>query len=529
MPTISKFLLSHSNSVVDTMYSQRSSRLALANLLVLASLTSAVSYDPVVPCSSLTVTPPEGATVINATGTERYNVTYTLSPTYNGVAGSINICDMEVFLTHGDAGDQVRFSIYLPLKGWNGRWQGTGGGGFTAGGFDFELVPAVTSGYSAGSTDAGVPLDGNTDVWYNNTQLVDNFVYLSLHEMTVLGKELSEQFYGKKPEYSYWFGCSTGGRRGYSEAQRYPEDYDGIFAGSPAINWAQLTVADYWPIVAQNIAGGDVPMCKFEAMGNASVAVCDSLDGAKDGLISNPLICHFDATTMVGKEVPCGNSTAKITNEDATVWNSIRHGPAGEEGRSLWYGLQPGTDYNDQAARPGFEISLQVIADFLAGTPGLDITKMNQSQFVDYFDQSLSKLKAVWGTDNPDLSAFKARGGKLVTWHGWSDNLIAPQGTLDYWKRVVDTMGGEEEVDDFYRVFMAPGFAHCGGGPGPQLPTDNLAPVVEWLEKGIAPETFLFSGNGQSRALCKYPKELEYKGYGNVSDASSWKCVTNGP
>ncbi|KAJ8130607.1 hypothetical protein O1611_g3021 [Lasiodiplodia mahajangana] len=132
------------------------------------------SIPPTASCSSLTVTPPEGATLINATAIERYNVTYA-GPTYNGVAKSVDICDVEVFLTHGDAGDAVRFSIYLPLAGWNGRWQGTGGGGFAAGGFDFELVPAVSSGYSAGATDAGVPLDGNTDVWYNSTQLVENF------------------------------------------------------------------------------------------------------------------------------------------------------------------------------------------------------------------------------------------------------------------------------------------------------------------------------------------------------------------
>ncbi|KAI1416463.1 tannase and feruloyl esterase [Hypoxylon sp. FL1857] len=496
--------------------------LALGSL-VQTCLGSYASYTT--PCSSLTVTPPEGASVINVTGTERYNVTYD-GPTYNGPSGSVNICDVEVYLTHGDAGDAVRFAIYLPLEGWNGRWQGTGGGGFAAGGFDFELVPAVASGYSAGATDAGVGLDGNTDVWYNSTQLVENFVYLSLHEMTVIGKELSEKFYGRKPEYSYWFGCSTGGRQGMSEAQRYPEDYDGIFAGAPAINWDKITMADYWPLAVQNQNGEPVPLCKLSAIGNASVDACDLLDGAADGLISNPVKCKFDAKSVVGMEVQCdGNVTTTITESDANVWNKIRDGPTDEKGNFLWYGLQPGANYQTQAIQPGFLISIQWIADFLLRHPGLDVSDIKQDEFVDLFHKSVSEFGNLWGTDNPDLSAYRARGGKILTWHGWADDLISPLGTLDYWKRVVDLAGGEKETDEFYRVFMAPGLGHCGQGPGPQIPTDNLAPLVEWVEKGKAPETILFSGNGQSRNICKFPKELEYRGSGNVSDAASWECV----
>ncbi|KAI0829500.1 tannase and feruloyl esterase [Hypoxylon sp. FL0890] len=483
------------------------------------------SFPCITPCSSLTVTPPDGATLINVTATERYNVTYD-GATYNGVGGPVDICDVEVYLTHGDAGDAVRFAIYLPLNGWNGRWQGTGGGGFAAGGFDFEMVPAATNGYSTGSTDAGVGLDGNTDVWYNSTQLVKNFVYLSFHEMTVMGKDLSEKFYGRKPEYSYWFGCSTGGRQGMSEAQRYPEDYDGIFAGAPAINWDKITVADYWPIAVQNQGDEPVPLCKLSAIANASINACDLLDGAADGLISNPLKCEFDAKSVVGMKVQCdSNATTNVTESDATVWNKIRDGLKDERGNFLWYGLQPGTDLLNQAVPPGFLISRQWISDFLLRSPGLDVSDIKQDELVDLFHQSVSEFGELWGTDNPDLSAYRKRGGKILTWHGWSDDLIAPQGTLDYWQRVVDLAGGEKATDEFYRVFMAPGLGHCGGGPGPQIPTDNLAPLVEWVEKGKAPETILFSGNGQSRNICKFPKELEYSGSGNVSDAASWKCV----
>ncbi|GAP92995.1 putative feruloyl esterase B [Rosellinia necatrix] len=481
--------------------------------------------SPTVPCSSLTVTPPDGASLINATATERYNVTFEGS-TYNGVAGSVNICDVEVYLTHGDAGDAVLFAIYLPLEGWNGRWQGTGGGGFVAGAFDFELVPAVTSGYSAGATDAGVGLAGNTDAWYNSTQLIENFVHLSLHEMTVLGKDLSEKFYGKKPEYSYWFGCSTGGRQGMIEAQRYPEDYDGIFAGAPAINWDKLLVADYWPLAVQNQGDEPVPLCKLSAIGNASVNACDLLDGAADGLISNPLKCQFDANSVVGMEAQCdGSITGTITEHDAAVWNKIRDGPKDQNDSFLWYGMQPGTNVQNLAIQPGFLLSKQWIGDFILQDPSLDVSDIKEDELADLFHLSVSGFNNLWGTDNPDLSAFNAHGGKILTWHGWADDLIAPQGTLDYWQRVVDLAGSEEKTDEFYRVFMAPGLGHCGNGPGPQIPVDSLVPLVEWVERGNAPETILFSGNGQSRYICKFPKELEYRGSGNVSDAASWQCV----
>lgn len=344
--------------------------------------------------------------------------------------------------------------------------------------------------------------------------------------MTVIGKDLSEKFYGRKPDYSYWFGCSTGGRQGMSEAQRYPEDYDGIFAGAPAINWDKLLVADYWPLAVQNQGHEPVPLCKLGAIGNASVHTCDLLDGAADGLISNPLKCKFDARSMVGKKVQCGENTVTIiTERDATVWNKIRNGPEDEGGNFLWYGLQPGTNYEIQAIQPGFPITGQWISDFLLRTPDLDVSDIKQRALVDFFHQSVSEFGDFWGTDNPGLSAFRARGGKMLTWHGWADDIISPLGTLDYWRRVVDLAGGEEKTDEFYRVFMAPGLGHCGNGPGPQILRDNLAPLVKWVEKGKAPETVLFSGNGQSRNLCKFPKELEYSGCGNVSDAASWKCV----
>ncbi|KAI3323798.1 feruloyl esterase B [Xylariaceae sp. AK1471] len=396
---------------------------------------------------------------------------------------------------------------------------------FTAGFFDMALVPAVATGYAAGSTDAGVNLEGDPRDWANSPQLVENFLHLSYHEMTVLGKELSEKFYGKKPRYSYWNGCSTGGRQGMTEVQMYPKDYDGVFAGAPGINWAKLIMGMYWPIVLQRQSPESLGQCQLSFIGNASIEACDSLDGATDGLIGNPLECKFNAASLVGTKVDC-DGTTKITERDASVWNGIfRTGLTDKYGKRLWYGLQPGADAGILSIQPGFIIPKLWIADFVLADPDYNLTKIGQDELVDLFYKSVSVFGPLWSTDDPDLSSFQTSGGKLLTWHGWADQLIPPESTLEYWHRVVDTLGGQEKVDEFYRVFMAPGVGHCYGGPGPQPPTDPVAPLVEWVENGNAPDTVTFSGNGQARNICKYPARLKYKGAGDVSEAASWECV----
>jgi hypothetical protein len=349
-------------------------------------------------------------------------------------------------------------------------------------------------------------------------------VHLSYHEMTVLGKELSAKFYGKKPRYSYWNGCSTGGRQGMTEVQMYPKDYDGVFAGAPGINWAKLIMGMYWPIVLQRQGPQSLGQCQLSFIGNASIKACDTLDGAADGLIGNPLECRFDAASLVGTEVGCDGGT-KITKRDALIWNGIRAGLTDRRGKHLWYGLQPGADASILSIQPGFIIPKLWIADFVLDDPNYDLTKISEDEFVDLFHKSVSAFGPLWNADDPDISAFQANGGKLLTWHGWADGLVPPESTLEYWHRVVDTLGGEKNVDEFYRVFMAPGVGHCSGGLGPQPPTDPVAPLVEWVENEKAPDTVLFSGNGQTRDVCKYPAQPKYKGAGDLSKAANWKCV----
>ncbi|KAI1324486.1 feruloyl esterase B [Xylariaceae sp. FL0255] len=476
-----------------------------------------------VACASLDVTPPPGSSVLNITGTERYGATAVGAP-----EGGVDICDVKIYLTHGNAGDEVLIEIWLPLNGWNGRFQATGGGGFIPGWFEgFAPVDGlsgfglgVAEGYATACTDAGVSLEGDPSSWFDSAQLVDNFVYLAYHETAIVGKQVTAQFYGEQPQYSYFVGCSQGGRHGYSEAQRYPEGYDGIMAAAPAVSLDRAAVALGWPYVVTNQVPGSASACILRTITNASIAACDLLDGAADGLISDPRLCHFDALSQVGAKANCEDGPITITQEFAEMWNNIRKGITTPNGTKLWYDLQPGTDFS---ALPGFEPAKDWIRDFLQGDPSFDVGSMKPSDMARYIDESMAKRHVPWATDNPDLSAFKKSGGKLLTWHGWADEYIFPGGTLDYWQRVVE-MSSEAETDEFYRIFIAPGAGHYLGGIGPQI-MSPLAVLVDWVENGNAPETLPAAGNGQTRNVCKHPKRLHYKGDGDTSDASSWECV----
>ncbi|KAI0154166.1 tannase and feruloyl esterase [Xylariaceae sp. FL1272] len=463
------------------------------------NLGSSHHHNPI-PCSSLTVTPPPGSSLLNVTGTERFNATAIGAP-----AGGVDICDVKVYLTHGDAGDEFIpgfFEGVAPVDGLSGFGLG------------------IAEGYATACTDAGVNLEGDPSTWFHSTQLVKNFVYVSYHETAVVGKQVTAQFYGKQPKYSYFIGCSQGGRHGYSEAQRYPDDYDGIMAAAPAISHDRLASAIAWPLIVTNQVSGSASSCILRAITRASVVACDLLDGAADGIIGDPRLCNFDAVSQVGKKADCDNSTVTITTDQAEIWNSIRKGISTSNGTQLWYDLQPGADFS---ALPSFVPATQWIQDFIEGEPSFDVDQITPGDMPRYFYESVEKNHIPWATDNPDLSAFKKAGGKLLTWHGWADEYIFPGATIEYWQRVAEIFG-ESETDEFYRVFMAPGAGHCLGGNGPAV-THPLAVLVDWVENGNAPDTLPASGNGQTRNVCKHPKRLQYKGEGEAADASSWICV----
>ena len=252
-------------------------------------------------------------------------------------------CCVRATVTHPPTGCRVKVFVALPTKGWNGRFQGTGGGGYVGGNPD-GLSGPLRLGFAAAATDTGheggsgsfaLGADGRLD-WH----AVQDNAYLGIHEMTVVGKALTRAFYGKAPRYSYFVGGSTGGRQGLMEAPRYPEDYDGILSACPAINWHRFLPADLWPQVVMVAAGNLVPKAKLDAATAAAVASGDASDGVTDGVIDDPSRCAYDPKELVGTKV--GDST--FTEADADVVRKIWEGPRGQDGKFLWYGLARGTD-----------------------------------------------------------------------------------------------------------------------------------------------------------------------------------------
>ena len=444
-------------------------------------------------------------------------------------------CRITATVTHPPAGDHVKIFLALPMSGWNGRFQGTGGGGFSGGG-PASLRQPLTAGYAAGSTDTGheggrgsFALDANGRL---NWPLIRDNAYLGIHDMTVTGKALTKELYGKPPRYSYFNGCSTGGRQGLMEAQRFPADYDGILSGAPAINWPKLHVEQLWGHLVMLESKNLVPQCKLEAAVTAAVEACDGIDGVKDGVIDDPLRCSYDAKRLVGTTAgDCG----AITDADAAVIARIWEGPKRQDGSFLWYGLPRGAGFalsatagTPLAGRP-FEITLDWFRFFLTQNPNWDWQSITRAGYEQLFDQSVEQFNAVIGTDNPDLSAFRDRGGKLIMWHGWADPLIYAEGSIDYYMRVQRQMGGPEKTAAFIRLFMAPGVGHCSGGAGP-APAAQFDAVVRWVEEGKAPDTLEAVRRNQagevvrSRPLCQYPLVARYKGKGNTDEAASFEC-----
>jgi hypothetical protein len=392
------------------------------------------------------------------------------------------------------------------------------------------MAGALRSGYATASTDTGhqvrdgsfaLGADGRLD-----QRLITDFASRSLVELTVKAKTLIRAFYGRTADFSYWNGCSTGGRQGLMLAQRLPGAYDGILAGAPAINWDRFIPAELWPqVVMQQDLGAPIAQCKLTAATEGAVARCDRFDGVVDGVIDDPRRCDFDVRSLIGQTTPCGTFTAA----DARAIQSMWDGPRTTGGRFLWYGLSQGATLNALAGPVPFPIAENHTRFWVEQNPQLDWKTLDFAGFQRDFRTSQRLFSDVIGTDDPDLSGFRASGGRLLIWHGWNDQLIFPQGSVDYYQRVVDRMGGVRRVGEFARLFMAPGVEHCGGGVGPNT-FDMFGALVNWVEHRAAPDRILAStlDNGQvvrTRPLCAYPKAARYDGTGDPNSAASFACA----
>jgi tannase/feruloyl esterase len=451
-------------------------------------------------------------------------------------ANNPDICRVVAIATHPPAGDKVRIWIAIPRSNWNGRFLGTGGGGFSGGSAN-GVNPPVALGFAAGATDTGhiggsasFALDSSGQL---NWQAIRNFAHVGIHEMTVTGKALTEAMYGVAPRYSYFNGCSTGGRQGLMEAQRYPQDYDGIVAAAPAINWTNLMMQSFWGSMLMNAASNPIPSCKLAAATAAAVAACDGIDGVKDGVLEDPARCTYDPKPLIGTSAgECG----AFTQADADIIRKLWDGPRRDDGGPLWHGPPRGADLNALAASRGtplapqaFGFSVDWLRYFITQNPQFDWTTVTPAAYQALWDRSYEQYGIVIGTDNPDLTAFRDRGGKTIIWHGGADALITAASTIDYYRRVQQRMGGAKPTSDFARFFLAPGVGHCAGGPGPQ-PTGALDALVSWVESGKAPETLNAVRRDpsgavtRSRPLCQYPLVARYRGTGSTDDARNFVC-----
>ncbi|WP_410673868.1 tannase/feruloyl esterase family alpha/beta hydrolase [Amycolatopsis sp. cmx-4-68] len=446
-------------------------------------------------------------------------------------------CQLTVTLTHSGA-DHVKIAVALPETGWTGRLQALGGSAYAAGNFD-GLAQAVKDGYTGVTTDAGVSLDGLDTSWaltapgqVDQTLLTD-FATRSVHEEALIGKAVTQRYYHRPVTYSYWTGCSTGGRQGYSEAQNHPRDFDGILANAPAVDWTQFAVATLWPQVVMNQSHDFPSTCVLSAFRTAAVQACDARDGVANGIVDRPDECSYDPRSLVGTKVACDGREFTVTAADAEVMRKIWAGPTDERGRKLWAGLPKGADFTWLAGTqpgpdgtlvaPGFPVAVKWVQSFLEKQAGFDTSKLTYGQFAELFRQSVREYDDVIGTSDPDLSAFRRTGGKLITFVGANDQLIPPGGTLSYRRQVERTMGGAQRVNDFYRLFLAPGVEHCFGGGGPE-PTNELGQLVDWVEHGKAPATLTAaSADGKTRDLCPFPSTSHYTG-GDPSVASNYRC-----
>jgi feruloyl esterase len=453
-------------------------------------------------------------------------------------ANSPDVCRVTAVATHPPAGDKVRIWIAIPMSDWNGRFLGSGGGGFSGGSAGAVNQPAAM-GFAAGATDTGhdggsggFALDASGRL---NWQLIRDNAHVGIHEMTVVGKALTQAVYGVAPRYSYFNGCSTGGRQGQMEAQRYPQDYNGIVSGAPAVNWNRFHIQHLWGPVVMNATNNPVAPCKLTAATAAAIAACDGIDGVQDGVIEDPKRCTYDPKPLIGTSAgACG----AFTEADVNVIRKLWEGPRREDGSFMWYGLPRGADLNalwtsrGTPLRPApFGISMDWFRYFLTQDPKFDGNTVTPTALERLWDQSVEQYGIVFGTDNPDLTAFRDRGGKSIVWHGWADQLITADGTVDYYTRVQREMGGAKKTAEFMRLFMAPGVGHCAGGAGP-APTGLLEALLAWVEDGKAPETMLATRRDQagaitrSRPLCVYPLVAKYKGRGSTDEAASFECST---
>jgi hypothetical protein len=509
-----------------------------------------------------------GVTILSVQAQPQYNFTSIKGNAAQPPLSGLNFCQVQVYLTHhtqneiksgrNSTRDKVLVEIWLPLDpdDWNGRLQFTGGAGFATGMFGAHLGAAVKDGWAAVSTDGGHDADLNKlrdaswllsdpgerltsdsrDHQHNiRWDLLHNLASRSVLDQILIGKTITEQYFGYPAHHSYWNGCSTGGRQGYFIAQKYPNLIDGILAVAPAISFVNIVMGSLWPQVIMNAAQLYLSNCELEYFRYKAIKHCETAVETKTGILEDPANCpQWSPKQLIGEAFECDGQIVTVDQAMAEIVQHIHDGPNGRFPGLDWgvpmTSLANITTQKDGTRSPNpSRISASWLQyAVLKGKPH-QISELNEQYLNQLWVSALAEYGGLLNHDDPDLTDLRGGNTKLLTWHGIDDEMIPYQNTLNYRRKVESVMGGADEVDEYYRLFLAPGVAHCGGGVGP-VPKDPLNALVRWVEYQEPPETLeaevvTSQGDLVSRDLCIWPATAQYMGIGDIKRASTWTCV----
>jgi feruloyl esterase len=416
----------------------------------------------------------------------------------------------------------INAELWMPAADWNGKFLAVGNGGFGGSiqGYN-DMQAALRRGYATAGNDTGhTAAEGPNGMFaLGHPEKIVDFSHRAMHEMVVTSKRLVDEFYGKAPQFSYYKGCSTGGRQGVMAAQRFPEDFDGIIAGALANRHIQMHTAG----VARRIdlarhPEQALPADKAEMVSKALMNACDTL---KEGFVNNPRACSFDFSKLACSTTSGADTSSCLTAPQLKTVQTFYGGVKNSKGELIFSGQALSNPIPAQTTPTEEFVVSDTVRIWGFQNANYDWKAFNLDRDMPIINSKVGFVDAV----DADLSKFKARGGKLLLYTGWGDTGITPENTVLYYESVLDKMGRNQ--GDFTRLFMAPGMAHCGGGPGPNT-FDTIGALEAWREKGTAPTviTAFNPQSGLSRPLCPYPQYAKYKGSGNMKDASNWACTT---
>ena len=417
----------------------------------------------------------------------------------------------------------IETEVWLPASNWNGKFQAVGNGGW-AGSISYAaMATALQEGYATASNDTGHK--GGTALFaIDHPEKLVDFAHRAVHEMAVQSKTIIAAYYNRAPRLSYFNGCSTGGRQGLMSAQKYPEDFDAIVAGAPANYQTHLHAWDLSvsiPVLKNPEAA--VPASKLEMVNRAVIAACDARDGVTDGLLNDPRACKFDVASLQCK---AGDAADCLTAAQVESMKRVYAPARTSSGEIVFPGKDPGSETGWGTAIGGGQQPGGVpLGSFLVAysDPNWNWRNFDLDRDLKVVDE---KVGSIVNAINPDLRAFKARGGKLLMYHGWNDTAISAGNAINYYASVQQRMGRGQ--DDWFRLFMAPGMQHCGGGPGPNQ-ANWMAALERWREAGVEPDRITaarVTNNrvDMTRPLCPYPQVAQYKGVGSTNDAENFVC-----